>query len=282
MNFPSRRLLAIWNSRKNPDPPAQTQAEDFEAELRFKCNICGSVNTSRISGLGREIPSCTECGSTLRFRSIVHLLSSHLFGKSLPLNEFPDAKHIKGIGMTDWWGYASILERKLDYTNTFYHQEPQLNIVHPPAHMLGTLDFIVTSDVMEHVPPPIQTGFDNLAALLKPGGVLILTVPFGQDHETQEHFPELHDFRIVSGSGDRELHNTTFDGRHQVFRDLVFHGGDGSTLEMRLFCERALVSHLHRAGFENVTIHSESYYDFGIVTRERWSLPITATLKAAS
>jgi SAM-dependent methyltransferase len=273
------KLTTLWQTITEKQQPARDEAAAFEAELRFMCNICGTINTLPPSQLDRESRSCRSCGSTLRFRSIVHLLSCHLFGKSLTLEQFPQAKHLKGIGMTDWAGYASVLEQKLAYTNTYYHQEPRLDIIKPPADMLGTLDFIITSDVMEHVPPPIQTGFDNLAALLKPGGVLVLTVPFGQDAETREHFPELFDFRIVKTIAGKELHNTTRDGRSQIFGDLIFHGGDGSTLEMRLFCESALVAHLHTAGFENVVVHAEAFFDFGIYSRERWSLPMTATRK---
>jgi SAM-dependent methyltransferase len=247
----------------------------FEPRLEFQCNICDTINFCKTELIGREERSCTNCGSTLRFRSMVHYLTSHLFGRSMTLSELHENKSIRGIGMTDWDGYAEALTKKLGYLNTYYHQEPKLDITNPPSDIAG-LDFILSSDVMEHVPPPIQRGFDNLAKLLKAGGVLILTVPFSCDATTKEHFPDLYEYEIKSGPNGRRLLNTTRLGEKQVFENLVFHGGDGSTLEMRLFCRDALVAHLQQAGFADIRVHAEPYFKFGIFTSEPWSLPISA------
>jgi len=80
-------------------------------DLQFHCNICGSVRHSNLQKLGRETVTCSSCGSTVRFRSIIHILSIELFGKSLTLPEFPYDKQISGIGMSDWIGYAKNLEK---------------------------------------------------------------------------------------------------------------------------------------------------------------------------
>jgi hypothetical protein len=61
--------------------------------------------------------------------------------------------------------------------------------------------------------------------MLKPGGVLIITVPFGLQSETIEHFPELNDYTIIEENGNYRLRNITTGGTVQEFRDLVFHGG---------------------------------------------------------
>jgi SAM-dependent methyltransferase len=216
-----------------------------------------------------------NCGSTLRFRSMVHYLTTRLFGRSLTLSELPEDKTIRGVGMTDWNGYGDPLAQKLGYLNTYYHQEPKLDITNPPDDLVD-LDFILSSDVMEHVPPPVQLGFDNLARLLKIGGVLVLTVPFSCDSATREHFPELFEYHIEENPDGRKLHNTTRTGKQEVFDNLIFHGGDGSTLEMRLFCRDALIEHLQRAGFADIRVHAEPFFKFGIFTSEPWSLPITA------
>ena len=71
--------------------------------------------------------------------------------------------------------------------------------------------------------------------MLRQGGLLLLTVPYGLQPETIEHFPELHEFTLVERDGGCELHNLTKSGVRQTFRNLVFHGGRGSTLEMRVF-----------------------------------------------
>jgi len=51
-------------------------------------------------------------------RAIVHLLSTELFGESYILRDFPVRPDIRGIGLSDWDGYAGGLPHKLNYTNT--------------------------------------------------------------------------------------------------------------------------------------------------------------------
>ena len=114
----------------------------------------------------------------MRWRSIVHALSLELFGRSLAITDFPVRFDIAGVGLTDWEGYAVPLARRLDYHNTYYHQEPKLDITCPPPEYEGSLDFVISSDVFEHVPPPVALGFAGLRKLLKPGGVAIFSVPY--------------------------------------------------------------------------------------------------------
>ncbi|PON13434.1 hypothetical protein C2W62_34390, partial [Candidatus Entotheonella serta] len=96
-----------------------------ETPLVFTCNICGTHNTKPLASFGRESPNCDRCRSTVRMRSIIHVLSVELFGRCLALPDFPIDKSVKGIGMSDWSGYADPLVAKLDYQNTFYHCEPR-------------------------------------------------------------------------------------------------------------------------------------------------------------
>lgn len=99
--------------------------------------------------------------------------------------------------MSDWQGYAWRLMHRLGYRNTFLDEEPRLDIRAPDPALLGTLDFIISSDVFEHVSPPVQLAFDNARRLLKPDGVMIFSVPYTVGGETLEHYPDLHDYRIV-------------------------------------------------------------------------------------
>jgi hypothetical protein len=80
----------------------------------------------------------------------------------------------------------------------------------------------------------------------------------------------------VELGGRIALVNRTRTGELQVFENIVFHGGKGSTLEMREFTESALKALLAGAGFSEVRIYAEDYRPFGIVRSEAWSLPIAA------
>jgi len=245
--------------------------------VKFQCNICGCKNIVEKSSLSREVASCDGCESTVRMRSIIHVLSMELFGKSMLLNEFPDDKNINGIGMSDWDGYAKPLTKKFSYTNTFYHQEPKLDITNISDEQKNTMNFIISTDVYEHVLCPVSRAFENTKKLLKNNGVFVFTVPYSKEgDETLEHFGELNDFEIIETNDKYKLVDFDKDGVKREFNDLIFHGGPGSTLEMRVFSEKSLLRELENSGFTYINIYNEPYLKFGIYTDEDWSLPLAA------
>jgi GT2 family glycosyltransferase len=247
----------------------------------FICNVCGKASRMRKAKLQREVPSCPECDSTVRFRSIVHVLSVELFNESIALPDFPVRRSVRGLGMSDWGVYAMGLADKFNYTNTFLDEEPSLDIMVPDERYVGCHDFVICSEVLEHVPPPISAAFENLRRLLKPGGLLVLSVPYTDEGTTREHFPELHDFELVSKNEGHLLKNRTKDGIEEQFENLTFHGGKGSTLEMRLFSQPSLLEELTVAGFKDIKIHGESVPEYGIEWAEPWSLPLSARASAS-
>jgi len=258
-------------SSTSSESPREASAASSH-RLAFVCNVCGAENAVPSAQIGRETPSC-RCGSTVRMRSIVHTLSVELFGRCMPIAEFPDDAKLRGIGTSDWRGYADRLAAKLDYTNTYYHTEPRLDITAPDPSLEGTLDFLVSSDVFEHVEPPVERAFAAARRLLKPDGVFVFSVPYTLEPATVEHFPELGEWSIVTPpDGRRELHNRTADGREQVFRDLVFHGGEGATLEMRVFSLAGIERAARQCGFGPPRVYTESHLACGTVWEVSWSL----------
>jgi 2-polyprenyl-3-methyl-5-hydroxy-6-metoxy-1,4-benzoquinol methylase len=276
--LPTRQVTQVI-TRDLPAVTEERRTAASEGHISFLCNICSARSTASTTELGREEPSCKACGSTVRNRAIIHALSFALFGASVPLDDFPARPDITGLGLSDWHEYASRLADKFGYENTFFDRSPQLDITDVPDERRGRYDFVIASEVFEHVASPVSDALANTYRLLKPRGVLILSVPYSLDGETTEHFPELHRYKLVVVAGQKVLLNRTPDGRWQVFEDLVFHGGDGATLEMRLFGRESLIRMLYAAGFEAVEVHDRDDPRFGIVFREPWSLPITARVK---
>ena len=232
---------------------------------RFICNVCDSRCSAET--LDRYIPSSGKCKSNVRKRWIVHAVSTELFGESIPLSKFPRRKKIRGIGLSDEGRIAHILTKRLDYKNTFYHKEPRFNIMDPvtnPALPGRELDFVIASEVFEHVAPPVQTAFDHLALLLKPGGFAVFSTPWEDEGDTREHFPDLFDWEVVKLRSGYVLVNRTAGGALQTFDNLSFHGGWGSTLEMRMFSHDGLLANCRAAGFEEV-VFAEDYPQYGIV-----------------
>lgn len=243
---------------------AEAHAHVDVEERTFTCNICGTLATSTLALIAeREAPSCSACGSNRRFRTMVHGLSLGLFRTSMPLAQFPVRPEIVGVGMSDAHVYAVRLADKFSYTNTFYDTIPQLDITDPDRAGLRPLDFLIASDVFEHVAPPVDVAFRNARRLLKRGGVFIFSVPYGLA-ETTEHYPNLHEFRLEKEGDDFVLVNRARDGTVERHGDLVFHGGPGSTLEMRVFGLRHLYRLFRANGFTEPRLLDEQVPEFGL------------------
>jgi hypothetical protein len=259
-------------------PPTAAPAP-VVATVDFTCNVCGQQNRAvpLENVQNREYQSCGHCRSSLRMRSVMHALSTELFGKALLLPEFPEDKTLSGLGMSDWEGYSRWLEQKFAYTNTFYHTEPRLDITNVAEGAAGRQRFLISSDVFEHIPVfALDRAFRNSRRLLQENGVFIFTVPFVKTGETQEHFPRMHDFRIVETRGKRFLYNRTAEGEEEIFDDLVFHGGEGMTLEMRMFSEPDLRRRLAEAGFSSVRVYTDIVPELGIIWPMDWAVPVAA------
>ena len=242
----------------------------------FTCNLCGAANR-REGGFDREQPSCSSCGSNVRMRGLLRALSLELFGVNLTLPEFPRVKSLRGLGTSDGVQYADALAAKLDYRNTFYDREPRFDIARPDPGEAGRYDFLLSSEVFEHVPAPVSAAFETAFRLLKANGFLLLTAPYSFEAATAEQFDGLHEFGLARVGERVVLVNRSREGRLQVFEDLVFHISFGEpALEMREFSESDLRAMLCVAGFSDVRIYSEEYAPYGIVHAEACSLPIVA------
>jgi SAM-dependent methyltransferase len=246
---------------------------DCSLVISFTCNICGVRNT--VETIDWETPNCSGCGSNVRKRAIVYLLTRELFGESFILPDVPRIAAIKGIGLSDDLCYAVPLAGKFDYTNTYYDREPHLDITEPDPKLYGTYDFILSSDVFEHVPGPVERAFEQCFKLLKPEGFLCVTVPSSLDENTVEHYPDLYNYAIVPLGEEPVLVNRRKDGTLEIHDRLVFHGGHGATLELRLFSRKQLTEKLRNAGFSEVAFQDDAVEKFGIVL-QGWSRPLVA------
>jgi SAM-dependent methyltransferase len=241
--------------------------------LTFTCNICGARNT--VEALPTEPATCA-CGSNVRLRALAHLLSVELFGESMPLAHFPRLKSIRSVGMTDKDCIADILTDKFDYTNTHYDREPRLDVTEFHPGLEGAYDFILCADVLEHIAPPIERALDELCRLLKPNGFAGITIFCHPSDKLREHFPSLHEYRFVTLGDKMLLVNRRADGTLEVRDDLIFHGGTGSTLEMREYGVTALRDQLLAAGFQQAHLLADPLPESGIVLDHDLSQPLIA------
>jgi SAM-dependent methyltransferase len=241
--------------------------------VSFYCNVCGAGNA--VEDFAGEPATCA-CGSNVRVRALIHLLSLELFGQSFPLVEFPRLKAIRALGMTDKPGYAEILADKFDYTNTYYGREPRFDFTESHPGLYRGYDFILSADVLEHVAPPVDRVLAEIYRLLKPQGFLVATVPCAPGGEMREHFPDLYEDRVAPLGNSAVLINRRRDGGLEIREDLSFHGGGGDTLEMRRFGIAGARAAALAAGFREAVFWNDNVPGIGILFDADVSQPFLA------
>ena len=248
-----------------------------ENSITFNCNLCNQANSLSIEDFDRERPSCRRCSSNVRMRSLIHALSVELFGVSLPLSVFPTVKSIRGLGLSDVPSYAELLTQKFDYHNTSYAGSSHLDITAPPQEEFGKYDFIIASEIFEHVFPPLEKAFRGAFDLLRPNGLLLLTVPYSIDAASIEHYPDMRDLAVAHVGAQTVVVGRNSAGNLEVFENPIFHlGPDGRALEMRRISESDLCKGLIESGFKEVQVCRADYEPFGVIHREGCSLPVVA------
>lgn len=232
--------------------------------IRFRCNVCDTENVLPTRTFHRELATCRVCQCNVRARGIVYGICTGVFGHACPrLSDLPDDSGRVGLGMSEFH-FVDRLNKKVTFTNTYFHQEPKLDILSDQDWLhFQDQDFVVSTDIFEHIRQPLQTAYTNVANMLKPGGCFIFSAPYIDAPSTIEHYPNLHEYTIEEASGHRELVNTTAGGAVERFSDPIFHGGDGSTLELRVLARSDIFSGLAAAGFIDIREYSEPVLDIG-------------------
>lgn len=247
-----------------------------EPSFHMICAICGNPFKAKISELHPGVSDCKGCKSSVRWRSVAVISSILLSGSAVALPMLPPRPDVSVLGMSCPKFFSDQLEKKVNLWNTFYDQEPRFDITAVSDPNPGPFDLVISVEVMEHIAPPVSLGFQNLFKLLKPGGVLLLTVPFANKGDTLEHFPNLYDYHLETRGKDQVLVNVTQDGQEEEFGDLVFHGGRGFTLEMRRFARQGLISELTNSGFNDIQFFEAPFFPLGVYFKRKWSLPLVA------
>ena len=229
------------------------------------CGICAGKYALDSKGSYREGALCTHCGSSGRSQSIAYALTHYVFRQEAALNNLDKQKRLKIVGLSDGPAYAKTLAKKCDYTNTYYHTEPFLDITKPSRKNLGAYDALISADVFEHVLAAPSHAFKGAYDILKPGGHLILTVPFINLGPHKEHYPGLVDYTSEERSDGTWVAHLVYPGGRQVTEENpCFHGGPGKTLEVRLFNRERIEEELAWAGFETVHIHVDNMPERGM------------------
>ena len=88
-----------WSGSEKP--PGFTRAFELRTWL-WKCNVCGEDQSSDHRNSNPRDLNCTECGSGMDIRAALHILSTHEFGKSQTLTNFPTRHRVRAVGRNNW------------------------------------------------------------------------------------------------------------------------------------------------------------------------------------
>jgi len=242
------------------------EAKENEGIVEANCPVCGAYYFLNVSLNRREGKLCPNCLASGRAQAIAYCISKILLGKMVPLSSHKKDRTKRIIGLSDGGSYADILNRNYNYTNTFYHRDPFLDITRPSKEYVESADVLIAAEVFEHIIGPSIAAFRGAFNVLKPGGYMILTVPFVNIGDSIEHYDadlkEYNSYIKEDGSWVAELKFD--DGRKQVDLNPKFHGGPGKTLEIRLFNRERLKIELGEAGFEEVFFLDDNIPKYGI------------------
>lgn len=214
------------------------------------CILCGSSLRFYQRDFHRELGVCPGCGINARMRGVVRAVVQAVYGTmDLPLVDSPSRPHVRMLGISDDARYASVLAAKFDYRNTFFHTTPRLD-VGCEADCLAHAghDVTICSDVLEHT---IQRPFEvirNLLRTVKPGGTLVISAPSFDMLDSIEWYGGIVSYEVTMQDGRPCV--TWVNRRGQEFVDTapIFHGGPGSTLEMRILAHCELIAAAQLAG----------------------------------
>lgn len=219
---------------------------------KMNCNICGKQGVQEMAPFYR----CLDCSSFARMRVVAQLVLTYLLNDTH--ESLADAsksiknKKYRGLGLTDHHTYSHYLEEIFDYKNTFYHCEPKFDIadINNCEAFSEAFDFILATDVFEHVKPPCELPFKNSAKILKKEGILFFSVPTHSGWQTIEHYPRLYKYKVVEIDSNFFILNKTKEGGIEVYSDPIFHGGVGEATEMRFFSYHHVLTLIKDSGFE--------------------------------
>lgn len=141
-----------------------------------RCRACGHYTLVLAIGADEEFHVCLRCRANLRYELLAEYLR----------RSFADLSAMDVLELDYDSPLRAILSRARNYTRSFYRAEVapgtrrQDGAVCEDITRLTfpdeSLDLIVSSDVLEHV-PDAQAAFREAERVLRPGGVHVFTVP---------------------------------------------------------------------------------------------------------
>lgn len=172
------------------------------------CCVCGKITRFRVDADFRESVPCLRCKSVNRQRQLVTVLLEYARTNStrerwLSVRDIAKDTTIWNAESTRALHFRLAHHLGPNYISSEYIrpdlssgdvQEGVLHVDMRRTHFDDeSLDFVLSSEVLEHVPNPLEA-FRESFRILKPGGCHIFTVPFYQHRFTNEKRAVVNEF----------------------------------------------------------------------------------------
>jgi SAM-dependent methyltransferase len=151
------------------------------------CNICRRPTLFVIIGSNlRETAICVFCRSFNRARQMYHVFSLQRTSADIRIWNMENSGSLHKTLLKTYGGnyvYSAYLGKGIEsgtVKQNVRHEDVRRTSF-PPDYF----DFVLSSDVLEHVPKP-EDAFVEIHRILKPGGTLIFTVPLLEDQEKSD------------------------------------------------------------------------------------------------
>ena len=202
-----------------------------------QCNICGWRGEFLRPEGEREGMLCGNCASSSRLRAVIYWLGKFTGNEGVPLHGWPRTPGVTVLESSARGSYPVMLDDKFEYYETEYDpamidggRHPRRFADFQDLHFADRMfDVVIASDVFEHVRDD-AAGYREIFRTLKPGGKLILTVPYTHTQPVT--------VRRVDTTGGEDIH----------LMEPEYHGGGGHTLTYRNY-GRDLLTLLGDTGF---------------------------------
>ena len=205
-------LVPIWNAAHRYGWLAYDYLVSLASGRFERCTVCGRfgllifrrrVLTPRLAELWglsarqaeafarKESLECTHCGAKLRGRRIAQVVLS-LFPAGRPPApslaqwvEHPEAQHLRVAEINSIDGLHSLMRKLPNFSGSDYHDANGPPADHPDtrsedltrlSYPDNSLDLILTSETLEHV-PDLNAALREIHRVLAPGGRHVFTVP---------------------------------------------------------------------------------------------------------
>lgn len=161
-----------------------------KGDMSGECSVCGGQAAFPGDPAGnstREGLACTVCGSSARQRAVAMVLFDGLecpWQSVVYMTEHASSFYVRlrrRIGRLHGSEYGLGLRRRLQMSTWLWRsgvlEFVRLQDVTALSYRDAVMDAVVCQDVLEHV-PDYRAALRELVRVLKPGGRLVLTVPF--------------------------------------------------------------------------------------------------------